>query len=313
MTIDSRLDTIYALALLPTGHEHFVCLAARASGLYCSEDGGAAWRALYSELQLDIEVPTSALGLVRGSTTTTIFAGAAGTIMRSDDGGKRWQVSMLSTAPIVTAVAASPAIAHGSVVLAATLGDGVLRSADRGATWAPWNFGLLDHQALCLAISPAFASDETVYVGTETGLFRSTNGGRSWRDMLLPYSGPVTSIALLPQGQNPGMLVAGTEGAGLWHSADSGMTWDQSSDAPADDVVLNLFSVARDEIPADMLAVTSSCLLVSCDAGRSWQRHDILPIEAEITCAAALSDGTLAIGDATANVTILKPLEQKAT
>jgi hypothetical protein len=54
--------------------------------------------------------------------------------------------------------------------------DGVLSSSDRGWRWIAWNFGLLDLNIYSMAISPEFASDETIYAGPNRHLPR-TNGG----------------------------------------------------------------------------------------------------------------------------------------
>ena len=66
--------------------------------------------------------------------------------------------------------------AKDGILLLGTNEDGVLRSADQGRTWASWNFGLVDFNVLCLAISPAFDRDETVFAGTGSGLFLSRDG-----------------------------------------------------------------------------------------------------------------------------------------
>ena len=60
------------------------------------------------------------------------------------------------------------------------------RSADRGQNWARWNFGLFDLRVLALAVSPDFSHDETVFAGTETGIYVSKSGGRSWRPLPFP-------------------------------------------------------------------------------------------------------------------------------
>jgi len=70
---------------------------------------------------------------------------------------------------------------------------------------------------------PQFADDETLFVGTESGIFRSTNGGRAWREISFPSeSAPVLSLALSPDYAHDGTLVAGTESDGLFGSYDKG-------------------------------------------------------------------------------------------
>jgi photosystem II stability/assembly factor-like uncharacterized protein len=99
-------------------------------------------------------------------------------------------------------------------VLAATLDDGVLVSNDLGKTWRGWNFGLLDWRVLTLAMGV----DGTAYAGTETGLVRSGNGGRSWQELFVPEDGAITAMA------SDGLLV-GTELGEILSSNDDGKTW----------------------------------------------------------------------------------------
>ena len=104
--------------------------------------------------------------------------------------------------------------------------DGVLRSWDRGASWAAWNFGLLDLNVFALALSPNFTHDDMLFVGAESGVFRSTNGGRAWRETAFPMEcAPVLSLALSPNFSVDGCILAGTEEHGLWRSGDRGLTW----------------------------------------------------------------------------------------
>ncbi len=85
---------------------------------------------------------------------------------------------------------------HG---FAATIGDGILRTRDRGVSWDAWNFGLLDLEVLALAISPDFANDETLFAATATGIFRSPNAGRAWRELQFPDdAGAVLCLAVSP-------------------------------------------------------------------------------------------------------------------
>jgi photosystem II stability/assembly factor-like uncharacterized protein len=160
-----------------------VRFAARQSGLYVSKDDGDDWQDAYQSLGLDQALPTMAVAVSPDyKEDGLIYAGVAGGIMRSRDGGEHWRLFRFhEPPPLVTAIGVSPNFADDGVVLAGTLEDGVFRSDDKGATWKAWNFGLLDWRVLALAISPDFAQDRTVYIGTESGLFASDNGGRSWR------------------------------------------------------------------------------------------------------------------------------------
>ncbi len=162
----------------------------------------------------------------------TVFAGCSGGIVCSYDAGQTWHVITLPTPPsIVSCLAFSPSYADDGVAFLGTMEDGVYRSADRGQNWARWNFGLFDLRVLALAVSPDFSHDETVFAGTETGIYISKSGGRSWRPLLLPdEAAPVMCLAVSPGFAQDGILWAGTDSAGLWASADRGKTWRRSGE-----------------------------------------------------------------------------------
>lgn len=154
-------------------------------------------------------------------------------------------------------------------MLAATLEDGIFRSADRGASWAWANFGLLDLHVLALAYAPGTSGSEIVFAATESGLFRSTNGGRAWRE--LPFQeeyAPVLSLAVSPEFGHDHTLFAGTEAHGLFCSYDRGTTWE----------VLGSFTEAINAIevsPAlegkrSIVLLHGSTLMYSYDNGQSW-------------------------------------------
>ncbi len=191
---------VYALAASPNYAADGVCFAATASGLLVSADHAATFGDAYRSLQLPAALPTPAVALTPCfASDHTVFAGVFGSVLRSHDRGATWQVAELrSPPPVVSCLAVSPAYERDGIAFAGTLQDGVFRSADRGTRWAAWNFGLIDLQVLCLALSPAFGQDDTLVAGTETGLFRSTNGGRAWRELGLPTAlAPVLSVAFL--------------------------------------------------------------------------------------------------------------------
>jgi len=269
-------DLVYSLAASPNFGQDRVCFAARQSGLYCSDDGGASWRAAYDSLNLAAPLTTLAVIVSPNfESDGIVFAGVPGGIMRSIDGGTSWSAAFLpSPPPVVSTLAVSPHFESDGIVFAGTVEDGVFCSTDRGGRWVPWNFGLLDLSVFCMAISPDFGNDETIFVGTESGVFRSTNGGRAWREIDFPLEfAPVLSLVVSPDYSNDGdsgVLFAGTESCGLFRSQDQGRTWTRLGQDAIDDAVNGI--VISPEFPArpDILAVLSTTLLVSRDGGQSW-------------------------------------------
>lgn len=255
MTLSAQTDTLYALTSSADA-----LYAARASGLYRSDDGGASWHNLFTAL----DEPAAATAIAASG--PTLLVGTNGAVLRSDDAGASWQVvALASPPPLVTALALSPTFAEDGIVLAATDEDGVFLSDDRGTSWIPWNFSLIDKSVYALALSPHFAHDQTVFAGTQTGLFVSRNGGRGWQDLPFPDDAPpILSL----YAAHDGTLVAGTESQGLYASSDAGQTWArQAADAITGSVQAILAHPAR---PAVLWALAETALFCTSD-GQTWQ------------------------------------------
>ena len=280
-------DITYALAASPNFGQNGICYAARRSGLYRSADGGRTWQDAYADLGLVAPLATLAVATSPASANAehSVFAGVSGGVLRSFDGGVSWLTTLLPPPPpVVSGLVLSPEYARDGTVLAATVEDGVFRSGDRGSQWESWNFGLLDLDVYCIAISPAFgdplgsSGDETLYVGTETGIFRSTNGGRAWREVGFDINlAPVLSLAVSPDYAHDGCLYAGTESKGLYRSVDRGRTWERVGETIPPLAGVSAQSVSAlclsPEYPAkpQLLAMLSSALLVSRYGGTTWE------------------------------------------
>src|SRR5919202_186298 len=80
---------------------------------------------------------------------------------------------------------------------------------------------LEEHGARCLAVDPN--DPDTVYVGTSNeGLFKSSDGGRSWEHLSGVSHPRVTAVAV---SSADGALYAGTEPSSLFVSRDGGGSW----------------------------------------------------------------------------------------
>lgn len=290
-TISTDLTTIQALATSPAFAKDSLCFAAGGAGLNVSTDGGRTWRDAYTALNLQVPLATAAVSLSPDFLSDhTLFAGAVGGVLRSHSAGEEWLVAGLpSPPPFVSAVAVSPHYAEDGLVFAGTMEDGVLRSWDRGVSWAAWNFGLLDLSIYALVISPDFVRDDTIYVGVESGVIRSSNGGRAWRETPFPMEhAPVLSLAISPNFADDGVILAGTEANGLWRSADRGTTWHMLSSWQAPGPLNALILASTSGQPLSILAVTDTALYLSHNGGTSWQVQRSAELT-DITCAVAPS------------------------
>lgn len=257
-------DTVYALAASVA-----TLYAGRASGLYRSQDGGVTWQATAISLHTDQPFSVTAV-IAQGN---SVFAGLYGSVLFSHDDGATWQVVPLaSPPPQVVALALSPIFDQDGTVAAGTAEDGVFISTDRGLHWTAWNFGLIDHAVYVVAISPDFAADSTIFAGTESGLFRSHNGGRGWHELPFPAdAAPVLSLAASPGFAADGLVYAGTEHKGLFVSHDRGKNW-QPVNIGGLSAAIHAVHLTPDPTPGIWLLLEDG-LIYSPDGGRSWQ-HD---------------------------------------
>jgi photosystem II stability/assembly factor-like uncharacterized protein len=287
----TQADLVYALAASPAFATDKTCFVARASGLYGSSDGGLTWQPLYGSLKAAAPLPTSALAVSSDfAADRTLFAAVEDSVFRSRDGCRTWQIVRLPGAPLIVNLYASPAYGQDGILFAGTAQDGVYRSADRGNTWVAWNFGLYDLNILCMAVSPHFATDETLFIGTESGLYQSTNGGRAWRELAFPVEyAPVLSLALAPSyALEQGAIYAGTEAWGLYRSIDEGQTWERLGENAIPEDVSSVLTAGDGAASADLLVLSTAGVLVSHDEGETWQ--DVSPDLADEqgwTCVAA--------------------------
>jgi hypothetical protein len=97
-----------------------------------------------------------------------------------------------------------------ATIYAGTVGNGVLKSTDGGASWSPVNGGLTSTNVSALAIDPS--TPATIYAGTlDAGVFKSTDAGGIWTPINAGL-GNLVVYALAIDPSMPTKLCAGTSG-----------------------------------------------------------------------------------------------------
>ncbi len=236
-----------------------------------------------------------------------------GGVWKSEDYGRTWR-PIFDGQPTQSIGAIAVAGADGRIVYVASgeglhrpdlsVGDGIYRSADAGATWT--HLGLRDGQQIpALAVDPrdsdrVFAAvlGHPYGANEERGVFRSTDGGKSWTKVLyVDANTGASDIEIDPR--NPDVLYAaltesllgpwedgnqydGTHG-GLYKSVDGGSTWRRLAQGLPENLVQIQVAVSPSD-PARLYATVATTekgsygsaaglgFYRSDDAGETWRK-----------------------------------------
>ena len=232
------------------------------------------------------------------------FGATAGGLFKTTDGGSSWlpvtdgqlgsasvgAVAVAESDPDVVYIGMGEAQLRGNVLQ----GDGVYRSGDGGRTWG--HLGLAETQAISrVRVHPR--DPDRVYVaalghpyGTnpERGVFRTTDGGRSWDkilyrddrtgavDLVLDHNDPsVLYASLWEVYRRPWKLWSGGEGSGLFKSIDGGESWTELSGNPGfpggvlGKITVTVSGADSRRVWANVEAEEGG-LYMSDDGGESW-------------------------------------------
>lgn len=164
-------------------------------------------------------------------------------------------------------------IAHRLYV--GTIGEGLFRSLDGGENFERTCKGMfVECHVRALTVHPQRPA--TLYLGSELGLFVSSDGAESWSKLPAPLDGlQVWSLWIVPQ--QPDVLIVGTCPSRLFRSEDGGRTWNEATARLEQEcpgiVWTRVTCIIGDSNDADQFwaGVEIDGVHRSRDQGRTWQ------------------------------------------
>lgn len=228
-----------------------------------------------------------------------------GGVFKTTDGGENWTpVSDRYFGGTIGAIAVAPTnpdvvyVGGGEFPIRGNTshGDGVYKTTDGGRTWR--YMGLVETRHIAkIRIHPH--NPDVVYVAAlgkvwgpspERGIFKSTDGGETWRRILFrndstgaidlsmdPNDPNVLYAGLWQAGRTPWMLVSGGAGSGLFKSTDGGESWIEITRNPGlprgiiGNVGISVSPVQKGRVWA-MVEADEGGVFLSDDGGATWQQ-----------------------------------------
>ncbi|MEY2557925.1 MAG: hypothetical protein QOE34_1350 [Verrucomicrobiota bacterium] len=241
---------------------------------------------------------------VPGEPGTYYFGAVAGGVWKTLDGGANWaplfdketisSIGAIAVAPSdhnVLYVGTGEAAVRGNI----SYGAGVYKSVDAGKTWK--NIGLKDSRHIgALIVDPKNADIVLVAAlghifgqNQERGIFRTTDGGKTWTKVLSkdqdtggsdvvfdPNNSNIVFATLWQARRQPWFFSSGGPGSGLYRSEDGGATWKRLEGNGLPEGILGRIGVSVSGADPNriyaMIEAKEGGLYRSEDAGVKWTR-----------------------------------------
>ena len=187
------------------------------ANLWRSTDGGGAWEQV-GERQFGAHIFSNVV--IHPKDVNTVFT-SNGFLYVTRDGGKNWE-GLFGSGDSLGVVSVAFSLANPDVMYAGDDRSRLHSSQDSGRGWneiGQLSSGLLTE----LWVDPA--DSNLLLAGTQEGLFRSEDGGRSFVNAL---NGPIMARSLTGDVSQPGVVYIIRQGR-LLHSADRSQTWEPLS------------------------------------------------------------------------------------
>jgi len=246
----------------------------KGDAVFKSHDGGQRWASMRSGLD-DATISSVVNQFVFDPTDSNhIFLATTMGVFETKNGGENWNKKMEGMKEVLMVVTLGMDPTRPAVLYAGTSG-GVYKTVNEASHWEKVNNGLVapdivkTSRALNVTsiIVDPFAPD-TVYAATLAGLYKTTDGAKSWVRIGESLTDQMLIAMVLDRTRKGAIYLAGRDG--VHRSEDGGATWKTINSGFATTNVRAIVQSATD--PKLFYAGTNgSGLYRSTDSGESWK------------------------------------------
>ena len=154
-----------------------------------------------------------------------------------------------------------------------------------------------------LELSPNFSQDRTIFIIVRNNLFKSDNGGESWRRIVKgldnQFFTDLSSLAISPQNSN--LLFLSSPTNGIYKSQDGGESWKKVNKG-LDTLDIDVLTIAPSDPNLILAAGTEKGLYKTDNGGQEWNL--VLESDSKITAIAVFPNDSkrIALGDREGNL-----------
>lgn len=212
-------QSVRALAVAPTNPQ--LLAAGTLTGVFRSADGGQTWDRITPPDHPDLRNIESVA--FDPQDPNVMYVGTWHLGWKTVDGGENWlpmHAGMIDDSDVMTLTVDrwKPQVVY------ATACTGIYRSDDGAARWSKIK-GIPSSSRRTRAFAQSPDDQNRLFAGTTEGVWSSEDGAQTWR-LITQKNLVVNDVLALPGG----IMLLGTEGAGVVRSTDSGQTWLASND-----------------------------------------------------------------------------------
>ena len=291
--IGLKEETIFSIVIKPDNSQ--IIYAGTWYGIFKSTDHGYSWN------KIGLNGKKVNVLKIEPQNANIIYVGTGNGVYKSTDAGESWnEVGSLGVE--VLSLAIDPI--NTKIIYAGTDTVGMSKSIDRGEKWE--RLRILANEIPSIEVD----NNGTIYVGTELGVSKSQDGGKTFKTISNPkgiealaidpivkntiYAATldgiyksndeatswkrigldgVPSFSIVIDPKNPKVIYVGTLGEGIYKSIDGGMSWENKSQGITDPYEEpSVLAIAINPDNTEIIyAGTWNGVFRSNDSGNSWE------------------------------------------